>query len=279
MRQDERSVFDEALLRARLTAYPEGEYVGQESFMSAREIRALAVQAGVGAGTSVLDLCCGAGGPGRLITAEHGSDYLGVDVSTDAVELARSRAVGLPCRYEVAQVPPVPAGWFDVVLLLETLLAFPDKHTLVRAIASVLPPGGRFGLTVEEGAPLTNAERAAMPHADTVWLVPLPTLVADLRAAGMEICWTAEWSSSHQETAEALAQAFVADRRAISKRIGERALDDLVTAHRLWGDWLGCGRVRKFALVAERTADHAPGVNGTATTVVPLYEPPRRAPG
>jgi len=26
----------------------------------------------------------------------------------------------------------------------------------------------------------------------------------------------------------------------------------LIAAHELWSDWLGCGRVRKFALVAEK---------------------------
>ncbi len=37
-----------ALERARAAAFPAGEYVGQESFMRAGEIRALAHQAGVG---------------------------------------------------------------------------------------------------------------------------------------------------------------------------------------------------------------------------------------
>ena len=47
----------------RATAYPAGEYVGQESFMRADEVRTLAHQARVGSGVSVLDLCCGVAGP------------------------------------------------------------------------------------------------------------------------------------------------------------------------------------------------------------------------
>jgi SAM-dependent methyltransferase len=268
MRQDERTTFDEALQGARHAAYPAGEYVGQESFMSAREIRSLAVQAGICAGTSVLDLCCGVAGPGRLITAELGCDYLGVDASTSAVRLARQRSGDLPCRFEVAQVPPVPAGRFDVVFLLETLLAFPDKDTLVRGIASALPTGGRFGFTVEEGAPLTGDERVAMPDADTVWLIPLPRLITSLQSAGLDVRWVAACHGSHRATADALARAFLADRRAIRRKIGDRALDDLVTAHRLWSDWLGSGRVRKFAVVAEKVGS-APRLNGTAAAVVP----------
>lgn len=253
MRYDERTDYDEALQRARQAAYPSGEYAGQESFMSAREIRSLAVQAGIGAGTSVLDLCCGEAGPGRLITAELGCDYLGVDACASAVDVAQRRTAGLPCRFEVGRVPPVPDGRFDVVLLLETLLAFPDKDGLLRGIAAALRTGGRFAFTVEEGAPLTSGEKAAMPAADTVTPIPLARLVASLQSAGLDVRSMAECSLSHRATADALAQAFLADRRAISERIGARALDDLVTAHRLWSDWLGSGRVRKFAVIAERT--------------------------
>src|SRR5262249_24280755 len=68
MRQDDRAAFDRALTRARVAAYAPGEFVGQESFMTAGEIRALAAQAGVGPGVEVLDLCCGVAGPGRFIT-------------------------------------------------------------------------------------------------------------------------------------------------------------------------------------------------------------------
>ena len=63
MRQDQRAPLLTALERARATAYPAGEYVGQESFMRAAEVRRLAHQARVGPGVSVLDLCCGVAGP------------------------------------------------------------------------------------------------------------------------------------------------------------------------------------------------------------------------
>ena len=45
MRQDHRTPFERALLRTRASAYAPGEFVGQESFMTAGEIRALAVEA------------------------------------------------------------------------------------------------------------------------------------------------------------------------------------------------------------------------------------------
>jgi SAM-dependent methyltransferase len=235
-----------------MSAYPPGEFVGQESFMRAGEIRSLAVRAGIGPGVSVLDLCCGVAGPGRFVTAELGCTYLGVDLSPSAIDIARRRAGDLPCRFEVSQVPPVPAGRFDVVLLLETLLAFPDKQPLLREISAALPVGGRFAFTLEEGEPLTAAERARMPDADTVWLVPLPQMVAELARAGLSVRWQEECSQAHRSMADSLTEAFAAEASAIAAGIGRRALDELLDAHRLWSDWLGEGRVRKFALVAEK---------------------------
>src|SRR5687767_15964472 len=108
MRQDERVGFATALERARQAGYPPGEHVGQESFMQAHEIRTLAARAGIGRATSVLDLCCGVAGTGRLIAEETGCDYLGVDTSASAIALAQARTHGTRCRFEVAEVPPVP---------------------------------------------------------------------------------------------------------------------------------------------------------------------------
>ena len=252
MTQDERRPFVEALQHARESAYAPGEYVEQESFMRASEIRALAERAGIVAGTSVLDVCCGVAGPGRLLTRELDCNYLGVDSSASAVDIARERARGLPCRFVVAQVPPLPPGGFDAVLLLETMLAFRDKEPLVEGISRALAPGGRFAFTVEEGMPLTESERARMPDADTVWLTPLDELHALLARAGLVVRWQKDWSPSHRAVAESLTDAFAADAPAIASQIGRRALDELLTAHRLWSQWLASGRVRKIAVVAER---------------------------
>lgn len=251
MRRDDRRAYDDALRRARLSAYPSGEFVGQESFMAAGEILALAVRAGIGPGVSVLDLCCGVAGPGRFLAAELGCRYLGVDESPDAVALARERAAGLDCRFEVGRVPPAPAGSFDVVLLLETMLAFRDKQRLLAAVGSALRPGGRFAFTAEEGRPLTPVEADAMPGADTVWLVPLPELLRTVEDAGLTMDSVEECSGRHRAVAEALLHAYASDRDRIAARLGGRVVDDLLTAHRLWSSWLRDGRVRKFSVIAK----------------------------
>ena len=168
------------------------------------------------------------------------------------MEIARGLAGDLPCRFEQAEVPPLPDGRFDVVLLLETMLAFPDKRALLADVVRVLEPGGRFAFTVEEGPPLTPGERARMPDADTVWLIELAELIVLLREVGLTVTWQEQWSASHHATATALLQCFRADASDIARQIGPPALTELIAAHELWSDWLGRGRVRKFALVAEK---------------------------
>jgi SAM-dependent methyltransferase len=252
VRQDQRAPPLTALERARADAFPAGEYVGQESFMRAGEIRTLAHRAGVGRDVSVLDLCCGVAGPGRMIAAESGCRYLGVDHSASALAIARELAANLPCRFEQAHLPPLPEGRFEVVLLLETMLAFPDKDALADEVARVLVPGGRFAFTVEEGRRLTEQERALMPGADTVWPVQLAELTSVLSKAGLTVAWRLEYSSSHQASAAALLRCYQADSLRIAAEIGTRATADLITSHRVWSEWLGSGRVRKFAMVAEK---------------------------
>jgi hypothetical protein len=124
----------------------------------------------------------------------------------------------------------------------------------VREIAAALRAGGRFAFTLEEGTPLTPAERAAMPDADTVRLTPLDEMTASLERAGLVVTSQEDRSRPHRAMAQALAGAFAADATEIAARIGRRALDELLAAHRLWVEWLDEGRVRKLALVAQLTA-------------------------
>ena len=105
-------------------------------------------------------------------------------------------------------------------------------------------------------------ERARMPDADTVWLTPWPDLLELLRTAGLQVRWQQECTASHLAMVDALTAAFVARAPDITEQVGQRAFDELLAAHRLWRSWLGTGRVRKFALVADKPTDGAAGTLG-----------------
>ena len=241
-----------ALHDVREAAHLPGQFVGQESFMTADAILALASSARVDAGAHVLDVCCGTGGPGRHIVRTFGCAYTGVDTDAEAVELARERTAGLSCTYAVHTVPPLPVGTFDVVLLLETVLAFSDKRGLAAAVAAALHPGGRFACTLEEGMPLTPAERAVMPAPDTVWPVPLADFMQTLADVGLATVSVREVTAEHLRVVKALLAQFTANRDRIVAALGTALTDDLFVSHELWRDWMSSGRIRKFALAARR---------------------------
>ena len=78
-------------------------------------------------------------------------------------------------------------------------------------------------------------------------------MVASLDRVGLSVRWMEDCSRSHRAVADSLIDAFAADAVDIAAQIGQMALEELLTAHRLWSDWLGKGRVRKLALVTEKT--------------------------
>jgi hypothetical protein len=124
---------------------------------------------------------------------------------------------------------------------------------LLAEVSGALGTGGRFAFTLESGRPLTEAECERMPDADTVWLTPLEDVLTCLAQVGLDVHWQADWSGAHRAVADALIDAFTADAVDIAGQIGDRALEELLAAHRLWSDWLRDGRVRKIAVVAERS--------------------------
>ena len=262
MRQDDRAPFDRALRRARHRRTPRASSSRCEGFMTAGEIRALAAHAGIGPGVTALDLCRRRW-PGRSLTRELGCVYLGVD-SASAVAVARERAGDSPCRFAIAQVPP-PDGFFDVVVLLETMLAFEDKDRLVREISAALGPSGAFAFTLRR-PPLTTAERAACP---------MPTRSGSPRSTSWRVPGAGSSSRGRRTTPRARRDGAGAGGRVRRGRRWHRgadrrrALDELVVAHRLWVEWLDERRVRKLALVAERAyrpvgRSETPGVNSGA---------------
>jgi len=241
-----------ALARARSTASLPEAYFGQESFVSAKEILALARAAGVGEGTRVLDLCCGVSGPGSLIARSTRCLMFGVDSSPSALALGRARAVP-GSRFVAARVPTLPfTTTFDVVLLIETMLAFADKPRLVDEVARLLVRGGRFAFTFEEGPPLSAAERASIPGGDTVWLIELVAMREVLERAGLVVRSLADHTAEHAAFAGRLLAAFASDGAAIAAALGGTNLDSLLAAHARWTEWLGEARVRKLAVVCER---------------------------
>jgi 2-polyprenyl-6-hydroxyphenyl methylase/3-demethylubiquinone-9 3-methyltransferase len=104
----------------------------------------------IGPADSVLDLGCGDGRSGTYLAA-HAAAYKGVDVSSEAVKLARVRGLDVE-RITDASVLPFPHGTFDVVVCIEVLEHLFEPQLAVAEALRVLKPGGLFLATVPNAA-------------------------------------------------------------------------------------------------------------------------------
>jgi sarcosine/dimethylglycine N-methyltransferase len=120
-------------------------------------------------------------------------------------------------------------------------------------VHKLLRPGGRFGLTLEEGRPLSGAERGRFPEGEEVWLIPESKFRVLLKGAGFQIRLVEDHTAAHAEVARRLAVAFRRDRATIARATGAQACNELVMAHERWAEWLDARRVRKLAVVAQRS--------------------------
>lgn len=125
-----------------LTAYEEGEdpyYTEQaaERIANAHDLLSL-----VPSGGELLEIGCACGF--LLVAArERGFRVAGVEVSAWAAEYAQ-REYGLPVQTGWVESLALPAEYYDVVVMADTIEHLRDPRATVRRIREVLKPGGRL---------------------------------------------------------------------------------------------------------------------------------------
>jgi len=205
--------------------FPDGfEHI---SFADLDELRAVVAALRLDAGSALVDLACGLGGPGLWVARETGAALTGIDVSMSAVEGSRRRAerLGLADRARFATgtfaATGLDDGAFDGAMSFDALQYAPDKQAAFDEAARILRPGGRIAFACFE----LNPERVA----------GLPVLSADpvadyaplLERAGFDVSAydeTPDWRGRVTRTYQALADA----RPALAAEMGEAACNALL---------------------------------------------------
>ncbi|XP_013930658.1 PREDICTED: phosphoethanolamine N-methyltransferase 1-like [Thamnophis sirtalis] len=100
-------------------------------------------------GQHVLDVGCGLGGSDFYMAKEFGVEVLGLDLSSNMVELALERAqkeASSLVQFEISDVTRrlFPEASFDIVYSRDTILHIEDKISLFRKFLSWLKPGGQL---------------------------------------------------------------------------------------------------------------------------------------
>jgi len=142
------------------------DYIGQECALTADEIAAFARLAGIEAGTSVLDIGSGTGGPACYLAHEFGCRVLGVDVSavghSQAEARARENGLGHLVDFRLGDIHAIelPDASVDVVIGLDAWCHIPRRAALLRRCVELLRPGGRVAFYDHvERRPLPDEQR------------------------------------------------------------------------------------------------------------------------
>ena len=96
-------------------------------------------------GKVVVDCASGDGTCARILAAQA-SEVHGFDLSKEAVESAQRETVADDVRFAVAHATalPVPDGFADLYVSLETIEHLPDQEAFLREAARILKPNGQL---------------------------------------------------------------------------------------------------------------------------------------
>jgi SAM-dependent methyltransferase len=157
------------------------------SFLTYDELQAMAKYLALVQGAALVDLACGAGGPGLWIAAQCRASVIGVDPSSAGLAQARKRAeqVGLANRSLYQQgtfaSTGLAHGAADAALSVDAIQYAPDKTEVFREAYRILRPGGRLAFSAFEVDP----ERVA--GIPVLGVDPVPDYAPLLETAGFAI--------------------------------------------------------------------------------------------
>jgi ubiquinone/menaquinone biosynthesis C-methylase UbiE len=130
-------------------------------FLTVGEAQRLRGMLRIAPGEVLVDLACGAGGPGLWMARESGASLIGIDPSAAGLAAARQRAtgVGLPGRarfqhgtFEQTNLADAAAS---AVISIDAFQYAPGKRAAFAEIARIMRPGARIGIVCFEVDPAT----------------------------------------------------------------------------------------------------------------------------
>ena len=236
------------------------QYIGQECALTDAEIAAFARRAGLGAGSVILDVGSGQGGPACYLAREFGCRVLGVDLSSvgHAAAEARARQAGLCDRVKFRRgdihAVDLPEGGFDVVLSLDAWCHVPRRAALLRRCAQLLRPGGR--LAFYDHIEQRRRPAAERLHFDRLWrFAGLETPASYLRAvvaAGLQVVWQEATSNYTARFYTGLVNAFLAERTALEAVAGFKRYAEGLEHLRLTRELAAAGVIGQFGCIAQK---------------------------
>ena len=134
--------------------YP--EEINPDSFVTITDLRTIAKNLNIGSAKSFIDLGCGRGGPGLWIARETGANYVGIDLSENAIKQAQDRSLDFKIKgttkFQVGNMYSLnfPTNSFDGAISIDVISFIPDPLAVIKEAARILRPKAFFVFTTWE---------------------------------------------------------------------------------------------------------------------------------
>lgn len=238
-----------------------GEDIGQNSWLTAKELDLFLSWLELSSGKRVLDVACGSGGPALRMAANTGCSVVGIDLHEQAIStaklLASQRKLQERAEFRVVNASeplPFPEAHFDAITCLDGINHIPNRPVVIGQWARLLKPGGRLLFTnpITVTGPLTGEEIAVRSSAGFMLFVPENYDKEVIAQSGLRLLMCRDVTGNVAEVAEKRRAAREKRSAAVRKVEGDHAYEAqqtfLATAARLAGE----GRLSRFVYVSER---------------------------
>ena len=170
--------------------------IGQNSWLTVDEYERLLPLLRLGAGTHVLEVASGSGGPAIYVARTQGCRVTGIDANESGIATATqlAAAAGLDARVQFRRADatgplPFAADAFDALVCIDSMNHFPDRAAVLREWQRVLRPGGRALFTdpVVITGLVTNDELARRSSIGLFVFVPPGVNETLIQEAGLRV--------------------------------------------------------------------------------------------
>jgi ubiquinone/menaquinone biosynthesis C-methylase UbiE len=131
-----------------------GDDLGQSGWVTSDELERFAEWLGLGAGSHLLDVGCGSGGPALRLAETTATSVVGIDLLEEgiatATRLVEERGLGDRVRFvsvDAGARLPFDDQSFDAVISIDVMCHLPNRAEIVREWRRVTAPGARVLFT------------------------------------------------------------------------------------------------------------------------------------
>lgn len=216
-----------AIWRDKVTGPDFPDQFAHISFLRLAELRALCDGLHLADNRVLVDLACGAGGPGLWAAQRYGACLIGIDVSVVATDRAAENAarLGLAARASFRQGSfertGLDDGSADAAMSVDALQYAPSKARALAEIARVLRPDGILGFVAFE---LDGSRVSGLPGWGDD---PVSDYRPLLEQAGFDVLAYRQLAGWRDQVVAGF-EAIVAGKDALTAELGESAAEVLV---------------------------------------------------